>query len=162
LAQASNNFMQIKVMALGHRKKLLSRLSLRAPLDSSTKFYYSFKVNGWFLANLIRSYFWRCSLLDKQHSCAGVPVSIDFIVCCFVQGLGSLTKCSPSHVSQVLHNLKEFLLSPSPAITKLHKLNPENYFIHSATVISRKQLHLLKLLSVSSAVDISFIVNLSG
>nr|CAB3264847.1 phosphatidylinositol 4-kinase alpha-like [Phallusia mammillata] len=43
-----------------------------------------------------------------------------------LKGLGVLTKSSPGHVTQVLHTLRQFLLAPSPAILKLHKLDANN------------------------------------
>jgi len=50
LAQTLNNFIQIKAKALGHRKKLLNRLSRRAPLDSFTNSYRGLKL----VAELLR------------------------------------------------------------------------------------------------------------
>ena len=44
LAQTLNNFVQIKAKALGHRKKLLNRLSRRAPLDSFMNSYRGLKL----------------------------------------------------------------------------------------------------------------------
>jgi len=41
--------MQIKVKVLAHQKKLLSRLSHWAPLNSFIKFYYGLKVIAEFL-----------------------------------------------------------------------------------------------------------------
>jgi len=43
LAQTFNNFVQIKVKALGQRKKLSNRLSRRAPLNSFINFYRGLK-----------------------------------------------------------------------------------------------------------------------
>ena len=50
LAQTLNNFMQINVKALGHRKKLLSGLSRRAPHDMFTNSYRGLKL----MAELLR------------------------------------------------------------------------------------------------------------
>ena len=51
LAQTLNNFMQIKVKALGRRKKkLLNRLSRQAPHDSFINFYRGLKL----MAELLR------------------------------------------------------------------------------------------------------------
>jgi len=50
LAQTLNNFIQIKAKALGHRKKLLKRLSRRAPLDSFINSYRGLKL----MAELLR------------------------------------------------------------------------------------------------------------
>jgi len=46
LAQTLDNCMQIKFEALGHRKKLLNRLSHRASLDSFKKFYHGLKLTA--------------------------------------------------------------------------------------------------------------------
>lgn len=41
------------------------------------------------------------------------------------QGLGTLTKSSPSHANQVVSVLREFLLTPAPALVKLHKFHTQ-------------------------------------
>jgi len=65
--------MQIKVKVLGQRKNLLYRLSRRAPLASFMTFYCGLKLMDE-LQRIWKGYtFWRlCSLLDDQHSRAGV------------------------------------------------------------------------------------------
>jgi len=50
LAESLNDFMQIEVKALGHRKKLLYRLTRRAPLDCFMNFYCGLKL----MAELLR------------------------------------------------------------------------------------------------------------
>jgi len=50
LAQTLNNFIKIKAKALGHQKKLLNRLSRRAPLDSFRNSYRGLKS----MAELLR------------------------------------------------------------------------------------------------------------
>ena len=50
LAQTLNNFIEIKAKALGDRKKLLNRLSRRAPLDSFMNSYRGLKL----MAELLR------------------------------------------------------------------------------------------------------------
>ena len=44
LTHTLDNYTQIKIEALGHRKKLLNRLSRRAPLDSFIFFYHGLKL----------------------------------------------------------------------------------------------------------------------
>ena len=73
LAQTLNNFIQIKAKALGHRKKPVKQVVSSGAHRQFHKFLSWFKVDGRIIANLIRLLFWRgCSLLDDQHSCAGV------------------------------------------------------------------------------------------
>ena len=56
-AQTLNHFMQIKVQALGHRKKtVIHAVSSGAPRQFH-KFLLWFKVDGRIIANLIRLYF---------------------------------------------------------------------------------------------------------
>jgi len=52
LALTLTNFIQIKAKALGHRKKVLNRLSRRAPLDSFINSYLGLKL----MAELFRIY----------------------------------------------------------------------------------------------------------
>jgi len=73
LAQTLNKFIQIKVKALGHRKKPVKQVVSSGDPRQFHKLLSWFKVDGRIIANLIRLLFWRgCSLLDDQHSCAGV------------------------------------------------------------------------------------------
>ena len=73
LAQTLNNFIQIKAKALGHRKKTFKQVVSSVAPQQLHKFLTWFKVDGRINANLIRLLFWTgCSLLDDQHSCAGV------------------------------------------------------------------------------------------
>jgi len=80
LAQTLKNCTQIKIKALGHRKKLLSRLSRGARLDSFIN-YIICVVDGQILANLMRLYClkrlqsagWSTQLLGSAGS---QPVSI--------------------------------------------------------------------------------------
>jgi len=68
LAQTLNNFIQIKVKALGHRKKPIEQVVSSGAPRQFYKFLSWFKVDGRIIANLIRLLFWRdCSLLDDQH-----------------------------------------------------------------------------------------------
>jgi len=65
--------MQIKAKALAHRKNPVKQVVSSGAPRQFQKFLSWFKVDGRIIANLIRLLFWRCcSLLDDQHSCAGV------------------------------------------------------------------------------------------
>ena len=73
LAQILNNFIQIKAKALGHRKKTVKQVVSSGAPWQFHKFLLWCKFDGRIIANLLRLLFWRgCSLLDDQHSCAGV------------------------------------------------------------------------------------------
>jgi len=59
--------MLIKVKALGHRKKLLNRLSRQAPFDSLIDFYRGLKLIPNYCEFNKGIFFGGCSLLDDQH-----------------------------------------------------------------------------------------------
>jgi len=73
LAQILNNFIQIKAKELGHRKKTVKQVVSSGAPRQFHKFLLWCKFDGRMIANLLRLLFWRgCSLMDDQHSCAGV------------------------------------------------------------------------------------------
>jgi len=60
-------------MALGHRKKPVKQVISSGAPRQFHKFLSWFEVDGLIIANLISLFFWwGWSLLDVQHSCAGV------------------------------------------------------------------------------------------